>query len=87
MWYCGGRLGRNVCINDCYVGFVSGAHFDRLYFGCVVLWGKEGFSVRTGVCVIDGFVYQGDESTAAGADSVLPDGGEVMECGCFLCAL
>lgn len=51
------------------------------------MWGEQGLCVCTGVDVCDGSVYQGDESSASAADSVLPNGGEVMECGCFMCSV
>ena len=72
-------MGRNVCVDDCDVGFVSSAYFNRLCFSGIVLGGKEEFCIRTGVGVIDCFVYKGDESTATDVDPVLPDGGEIME--------
>ena len=50
-------MGRNVCVDDCDVGFVSSAYFDGLYFSGVVLGGKEGFCIRTGVGVVDSVVY------------------------------
>ena len=43
--------------------------------------------MRTGVKKINVFVYQGDESTAFADGPVLPDGGEVVKCRCFLFAL
>ena len=79
LWNCGGGLWRDVCIGDCYMCVVSSANFDRLNFCCGVMWGKEGFCLRTGVDEVYVFVDQGDESTAIAVGPVLPDGGEIVK--------